>query len=67
MYGLDKDKRLIEFKKLYSSFLRERNRTFINKHVNKNLKIGSDEKLTNSDIYIITVGTPINKVTKARS
>ncbi len=65
IYGLDKDQKLIEQLKNKIAPFHERGiEHFINKHINNNLKIGNDQNAINSDIYIITVGTPINKLTK---
>lgn len=65
IYGLDKDQTLIkQLKNKKAPFHEKGIERFINKHVNKGLKIGHDTKMINADIYIITVGTPINKITK---
>ncbi|MBL42082.1 MAG: hypothetical protein CMM49_05430 [Rhodospirillaceae bacterium] len=65
IYGLDKDKKLIaQLKNKEAPFHEKGIEHYINKHVNKSLKIGSDEEIINSDIYIITVGTPINNISK---
>lgn len=65
IYGVDKDHKLInQLKNKLAPFHERGIEHFIIKHIDNNLKVGSDEGLINSDIYIITVGTPINKLTK---
>ena len=63
--GYDIDKNLIgKLRKKVSPFYEKGIKNYINNHLNHNLRVTSDLKNINSDIYIITVGTPINKKTK---
>lgn len=63
--GYDIDAKLInKLKNKQSPFYEKGIQNYINNHLNHNLRVCNDIKNINSDIYIITVGTPINKKTK---
>ena len=61
----DIDKKLIKkLKNKETPFFEKGIQNYINSHLNHNLRVSSDIEYISSDIYIITVGTPINKETK---
>ena len=63
--GYDIDKKLInKLEKKESPFFEKGIENYIYNHINNNMKVSSDLNKISADIYIITVGTPINKKTK---
>ena len=63
--GYDIDDKLIKkLKNKETPFFEKGIQNYINSHLNHNLRVSSEIEYISSDIYIITVGTPINKETK---
>ncbi len=60
--GYDKDTNVVnKLRKHKSTFYENGIQTYISRYVNKELKIVNDIKKVNSDIFIISVGTPLEK------
>jgi len=67
VYGTEKDEKTLQNIKNYNSHIREpRINLLLKKHLGRNLFVGKPEEFYNNDIdvFIISVGSPIDKKTK---